>query len=75
MTNPFNFDISQTWEENLTRLLAYLEGQDLECAKLLFDNLATLMVDDGTTGRRDFNQIILASLNALAEAEIAGSTT
>ena len=74
MPNAFDFDISETWEENLADLKAHLESQDAECAKLLFDNLATLMVEDGTTGRRDFNQIILTSLNALADAEIAAAT-
>jgi len=73
MPNDFSFNIDESWETNLARLKIYIESQDSECAELLLQNLATLMADDGTTGRRDFNQIILAALNALAEAEIAES--
>lgn len=73
MPDLFSFNIDETWEENLSRLKTYLEGQDEKCAKLLFENLETLMVEDGTTGRRDFNQAILTALNTLAEAEIAES--
>lgn len=73
MSETFNFDINKSWEKNLEELKAFAISIDSECAELLFKNLPTLMVDDGTTGRREFNQIILTALNKLAEAGIAES--
>lgn len=74
MPDTFAFDINEPWEENLQRLKNHLEEQDSECAEILFQSLETL-TSDGTNSRRDFNQLILTALDALAEAEIQGSET
>jgi hypothetical protein len=74
MPDTFNFDIEKTWEQNLAALKDFAISQDSKCAELMFENLATLMIDDGTTGRRDFNHIILTALNTLSEAESAEGT-
>jgi hypothetical protein len=72
MPDIFTFDIDETWEDNLLRLKGYLETQDSECAELLFESLDTLISNDVVNARRDFNQLILAALHSLAEAEIQG---
>ena len=71
MTDIFTFDIDESWEANLAHLKSYLDTQDCECTKILFQNLETLVSSEASNGRRDFNQLVLAALNALAEAEIA----
>lgn len=72
MPDTFAFDINDPWEENLQHLKDYLVEQDSECAEILFQSLETL-ISDATNARRNFNQLILTSLDALAEAEIQGS--
>ncbi len=74
MPATFAFDINEPWEENLHRLKTQLQEQDSECAELLFQSLDTLL-SDSTNARRDFNQLILTALDALAELEIQGSET
>ncbi len=75
MPDPFTFNIDELWEENLARLKDHLMTHNSECAEILFDNFEILMSNDGTNNRRDFNQLILTALDALAEMEIHGTET
>lgn len=72
MRDTFAFNINEPWEENLQRLKNHLQEQDGECAEILFRSLDTLL-SDSTNARRDFNQLILTALEALAELEIQGA--
>ena len=74
MPDDFSFNINEPWEDNLQRLKEHLVEEDSECAEILFQSLDTL-ITDATNARRDFNQLILTALDALAEAEIQGSST
>jgi hypothetical protein len=63
------FDSTLSFDDNLTRYKVELEGIDPDCARILFDNLATL-VRDGDAARnrqaiQDFNQAVLTALEAL----------
>ena len=69
MPQILDFSLDETWDQNLARLKVHLEGMDVDCAKLLFDNLGILSADDGNA-RRDFNRKVLAALESLADAEI-----
>lgn len=63
------FDPAASFDDNLARFKAECEGLDPECAKILFDNLATLMQEGDTDRTRqavqEFNQAVLAALVAL----------
>ncbi|HME81886.1 MAG TPA: hypothetical protein VKF82_07390 [Candidatus Eremiobacteraceae bacterium] len=71
MPQQFSFSLDENWSQNLERLKAHLEALDPECAKMLFDNLATLQSDDTNT-RRDFNQKVFEPMTTAAQAEIDG---
>ncbi|MEQ1777789.1 MAG: hypothetical protein ABL863_04545 [Nitrosomonas sp.] len=71
MPDTFIFDIDEPWGGSLARLKTYLEAQDSACAELLFQHLEILISNEEKNGRRDFNQLVLAALDALAEAEIS----
>jgi hypothetical protein len=60
------FDIDKTFEENMEQFRAHLEGLDPECAKILFDNLETLLRGaNPRAARAAFNQAVLAQLVTL----------
>ncbi len=66
-----NFDPAFSFEDNLALFRAEAERLDPECARILFDNLATLTRQgDGARDRQaiqDFNRAVLAALNALPD--------
>ncbi len=66
-----NFDPAASFEDNLARFRAEAERLDPECARILFDNLATLTRQgDGARDRQaiqEFNRAVLAALNALPD--------
>jgi len=66
-----NFDPAASFEDNLALFRAEAERLDPECARILFDNLATLTRQgDGARDRQaiqDFNRAVLAALNALPD--------
>ena len=39
------FDLNKTFDQNTTEFRKHLEGLDPECAKIFFDNEATLLGD------------------------------
>jgi hypothetical protein len=63
------FDPAASFDDNLPRFKAECEALDPDCAKILFDNLATLMPEGDTDRTRqalqEFNQAVLAALLAL----------
>lgn len=66
-----NFDPTASFEDNLALFRAEADRLDPECARILFDNLATLTRQgDGARDRQaiqDFNRAVLAALNALPD--------
>lgn len=60
------FDPAASFDDNLARFKAEAERLDPECAKILFDNLATLMREGDTERTRqavqEFNQAVLTAL-------------
>lgn len=66
-----NFDPALSFEDNLALFRAEAERLDPECARILFDNLATLTRQgDGSRDRQaiqEFNRAVLAALNALPD--------
>lgn len=66
-----NFDPAASFEDNLALFRAEAERLDPECARILFDNLATLTRQgDGARDRQaiqEFNRAVLAALNALPD--------
>jgi hypothetical protein len=63
------FDINRTFDQNAAEFRKHLEGLDADCAKLLFENQATLL-GDGNPARAQanriaFNEAVLAQLKAL----------
>jgi hypothetical protein len=63
------FDLNKSFDENIAEFRKHLDGLDPECAKIFFDNQATL-VGDGNPGRARanriaFNEVILEQLGAL----------
>ncbi len=66
-----NFDPALSFEDNLARFRAEAERLDPECARILFDNLETLMRQgDGSRARQatqEFNRAVLAAVNALPD--------
>ena len=69
MLRGFDFSLDDDWPDNIERLKTHLEAVDRECAKILFDNLSVLAIEDNNA-RRDFNQKVLKALEAAAQAEI-----
>jgi hypothetical protein len=63
------FDLNKTFDENTAEFRQHLEGIDAECAKILFDNLPTLLGDGNPTraqaNRSSFNEAVLENLKAL----------
>ena len=68
-----NFDLAASFEDNLALFRAEAEQLDPECARILFDNLATLTGQgDGARDRQsiqEFNRAVLAALNALPDSK------
>lgn len=66
-----NFEPAFSFEDNLSLFRAEAERLDPECARILFDNLATLTRQgDGSRDRQatqEFNRAVLAALNALPD--------
>jgi len=52
------FDFNKTFEQNTAEFRKHLEGLDPECAKIFFDNEATLL-GDGNPARAQANRIAL----------------
>ncbi len=67
-----NFDPAASFEDNLAQFKAEAERLDADCARILFDNLATLSRDgDAARDRQaiqEFHQAVLAAIDALPEA-------
>jgi hypothetical protein len=63
------FDLNKTFDENIAEFRKHSEGLDPECAKIFFDNQATLLGDGNPTraraNRTTFNEAVLAQLKAL----------
>jgi hypothetical protein len=63
------FDLDKTFDENVAEFRSHLEELDPECAKILFDNLPTLLGDGNIAraraNRTAFNEAVLAQLKAL----------
>jgi hypothetical protein len=70
------FDPTKSFDEHIAEYRAHLESLDPDCAKILFDNLATLIGDGNPTrvraNRTAFNAAVLKELKALPP-ETAGS--
>ncbi len=66
-----NFDPLSSFEDHLALFRAEAERLDPECARILFDNLATLMRQgDGARDRQaiqEFNRAVLAALDVLPD--------
>ena len=63
------FDINKTFDQNTAEFRKHLEGLDPECARIFFDNEATLL-GDGNPARAQanriaFNEAVLEQLNSL----------
>ncbi len=63
------FDLDKTFGENIAVFRGHLEGLDPECAKIFFDNQATLLGDGNSAraraNRTAFNEAVLAQLKVL----------
>lgn len=63
------FDLNKSFDENIAEFHKHLEGLDPECAKVFFDNQATLLGDGNPARARAnriaFNEAVLEQLNAL----------
>lgn len=66
-----NFDPAASFEDNLAIFKTEAERLDPECARILFDNLATLTRQgDGSRDRQaiqEFNRAVLAALDELPD--------
>ncbi len=75
MDVPMNFDPAQSLSDNLARFRAEAERIDVDCARILFDNLALLVRDGDATRTRqavlEFNRAVLAALDDLPEGPVA----
>jgi hypothetical protein len=62
------FDLTKSFEENLTTFRAAAVAIDAECAKILFDNLEKLQATgDARTARAAFNKAVKEALDALPD--------
>jgi hypothetical protein len=61
------FDLNKTFDQNIAEFRKHLESLDPECAKLFFDNQATLLGDPARAraNRTAFNEAVLEELKAL----------
>jgi hypothetical protein len=63
------FDLNKTFDQNIAEFRNHLEGLDPECARIFFDNQATLLGDGdparARANRTAFNEAVLEELNAL----------
>jgi hypothetical protein len=63
------FDLNKTFDQNTAEFRKHLEGLDPECAKIFFDNQATLLGDGNPVraqaNRIAFNEAVLEHLKAL----------
>lgn len=68
------FDPAASFEDNLARFRVAAERLDPDCARILFDNLATLFRDGDAARNRqaiqEFHQAVLQALDALPEAPV-----
>lgn len=66
-----HFDPALSFDENLARFRAEAERLDADCARILFDNLDTLLRGEDARDRnaiQEFHRAVLAALDALPEA-------
>ncbi len=66
-----NFDPALSFDDNLGRFRAEAERLDPECARILFDNLATLLRGADARDRnaiQEFNRAVEAALDAITNA-------
>jgi len=63
------FDLNKIFDQNIAKFRRHLEELDPECAKIFFDNQATLLGDGNPARARAnriaFNESVLAQLKAL----------
>jgi hypothetical protein len=63
------FDLNKTFDQNIAEFQKHLEGLDSDCAKIFFDNQATLLGDGNPArlraNRIAFNEAVLNQLKAL----------
>lgn len=63
------FDLDKSFDENIAEFRKHLEGLDPECAKIFFDDQATLLGDGNPARARAnriaFNEAVLKQLNSL----------
>lgn len=63
-----NFDPALSFDDNLTRFRAEAERLDPDCARILFDNLPTLLRGADARDRnaiQEFHSVVGAALDAL----------
>ena len=66
------FDAQKSFDENLATFRSACEELDAECAKILFDNIDTLITHGADRDARSrFNARVNAALDALPMAEQA----
>ncbi|MFM6829189.1 MAG: hypothetical protein ACKOVA_02455 [Novosphingobium sp.] len=66
------FDAQKSFDENLTTFRTACEELDAECAKILFDNIDTLITHGADRDARSrFNARVNAALDALPMVEQA----
>lgn len=72
----FEFDPNRSLDEHIAEFRKNLEAVDRQCAKILFDNLGTLLKDGNPyrarTSRTVFNVAIVNQLKALIPKSGAG---
>lgn len=65
-----NFDPTLSFDDNMARFRASAENLDPECARILFNNLPTLLRGEDARDRnaiQEFHRAVLAALDALHE--------
>jgi hypothetical protein len=69
------FDLDKTFDQNIAEFRRHLEQLDPECAKIFFDNQATLLGDGNPARARAnriaFNAAVVEALNALPPTSAA----
>jgi hypothetical protein len=70
---PFDFDPSKTFDQNFSEFRRHLDAVDSGCAKILFDNLDTLLGDGDPSraraSRTAFNAAVLLELDDLPDRD------
>ena len=73
MGEPMRFVIANSFEDNLALFKAEAEQMDPDCAKILFDNLATVCREGDAAHERasisDFHRAVLAALDQLPDPQ------